>query len=159
MFKQIFVTCLEFKKNRKVTLGLLCLGILSFAFMGCETTEIVHYDQVEPLDSYPIYRASGYAVIDRQPGPTADDKTLQAMRASKLDAYRELSEQIFGQNILAETNLFDNVQQNNTLRARTVGIIKGARVIRTYPINNMYVTELELDSKVLYDLYKMRGAL
>ena len=66
---------------------------------------------------------------------------------------------MFGQQLIANTDLRDNIQTDNELRARTAGIIKGARVIRSYPLNNTYVTELELDSRLIYDLYKMRGAL
>ena len=146
------------KQLKLMILAVLCLGVGAL-LTACDTLELVRYDEVETPERYPVYRASGYAVISRPPGPTRDDRTLQAMRASKLDAYRELSEQVFGQNLIADTDLKDNVQQNNRLKARTAGLIKGARVVRSYPINNMYVTELELDSRVLYDIYKMRGAL
>lgn len=125
--------------------------------IGCSSVQITNAPK-RP-DKFPILRATGYAVISRQPGPTSDDRTLQAMRASKLDAYRELSEQVYGQQLIADTELRDNIQKNNELKARTAGVIKGARVIRVYPINNTYVTELELDSKLLFDLYEMRGAL
>ena len=30
-------------------------------------------------------------------------------------------------------------------------------VVRQYPIGDTYVTELELDTKRLYDLYQIRG--
>jgi outer membrane protein FlgP len=136
------------------------LFIVIFAFslmIGCSNGSYT-YDVTRPSE-YPILRATGYAVISRQPGPTSDDRTLQAMRASKLDAYRELSEQVYGQQLIADTSLRDNIQNNDELKARTAGVIKGARVIRAYPINNTYVTELELDSKLLFDLYEMRGAL
>ena len=35
----------------------------------------------------------------------------------------------------------------------------GARVIRQYPVGDVYTTELELDTKIIYDLYDIRGAL
>ena len=38
------------------------------------------------------------------------------------------------------------------------GVVRGARVLKSYPVDNMYATELELDTKVLYDLYKLQGA-
>ncbi len=146
------------KKNNLLCSFVLAVSCVLFG-VGCSDLVVTDYNRVQVPEKYPIYRASGYAVISRQPGPTADDRTLQAMRASKLDAYRELSEQIFGQNLIADTNLKDNIQNKNDLKARTAGIIKGARVIRSYPINNMYVTELELDSRVLYDIYKMQNIL
>ncbi len=141
----------------KTLIATAVLGSLLFLTGGCSSG----YDGngVQELSRYPIMRATGYAIISRQPGPTGDDRILQAMRASKLDAYRELSEQVFGQQLIANTDLRDNIQTDNELRARTAGIIKGARVIRSYPLNNTYVTELELDSRLIYDLYKMRGAL
>lgn len=139
---------------------LLVIGFLLALGTGCGSTIIaLNGGQIEEPEKFPILRATGYAVISRQPGLSLDERTLQAMRASKLDAYRELSEQIHGQQIIADTELKDTVQKNNDLKARTAGIIKGARVIRAYPINDTYVTEMELDSKVAYDIYKMRSAL
>ena len=67
----------------------------------------------EQPNAFPILRATGYAIISKQPGPSQDEKTLQAMRASKLDAYRELSEQVYGQNLIADTTLRDNIQKRN----------------------------------------------
>lgn len=141
---------------------LLC-SLISASFIAlltsCATTTSEITYNVKKPSSYPILRATGYAIISKQPGKTVEEKALQAMRASKLDAYRELSEQVFGQQLIADTDLNDTVQKKNELKARTSGIIKGARVIRSYPINNTYVTELELDSKVLYNIYEMRGVL
>jgi hypothetical protein len=139
------------------TLAAAGLCFLLFLAGGCSSSG--YESGVQELSRYPIMRATGYAVISRQPGPTGDDRILQAMRASKLDAYRELSEQVYGQQLIGSTDLRDNIQTANELKARTAGIIKGARVIRSYPLNNTYVTELELDSRLIYDLYKMRGAL
>ncbi len=136
---------------------LLIMGIL-VVLVGCSASNSTVYNVTKP-DQFPILRATGYAVISRQKGPTNDDRTIQAMRASKLDAYRELSEQVYGQTLIADTSLRDNIELSDKLKARTAGIIKGARVVRTYPVNNTYVTELELDSRVLYDLYNLRGAL
>lgn len=141
---------------------LLC-SLISASFIAlltscATTTSEITYNAKKP-SSYPILRATGYAIISKQHGKTVEEKALQAMRASKLDAYRELSEQVFGQQLIADTDLDDTVQKKNELKARTSGIIKGARVIRSYPINNTYVTELELDSKVLYNIYEMRGVL
>ena len=137
---------------RNFIMLLLCVITIS-----CSTNGTFSY-ATKP-NAFPILRATGYAIISKQPGPSQDEKTLQAMRASKLDAYRELSEQVYGQNLIADTTLRDNIQKSDDLKARTAGIIKGARVLRTYPINNTYVTELELDSKVLYDMYLLEGAL
>jgi hypothetical protein len=83
---------------------------------------------------------------------------LQALRASKLDAYRELTEQVYGQALQGSTTMRDAVQTSNQMQVSVEGVVRGARVLKSYPINNMYATELELDTKVLYDLYKLQGA-
>ncbi|MGN1393476.1 MAG: LPP20 family lipoprotein [Succinivibrionaceae bacterium] len=137
----------------------LCVGIVLSLAVACDSTSNISSSGLEKPNKFPILRATGYAVISKQPGPTVDEKTLQAMRASKIDAYREIAEQVYGQQIIADTELRDTVQLKNNLKARTAGIVKGARVIRSYPVNDTYVTEIELDSKVAYDVYRMRTAL
>lgn len=113
---------------------------------------------VNKPDEFPILRATGYAIISRQSGPTSTERNLQAMRASKLDAYRELSEQVYGIYIKSNLKLRDTVQVNNGISSEVEGVVHGARVIRQYPLGDSYVTELELDTKVLYDMYQMRNA-
>lgn len=116
-------------------------------------------DGVEEPDDFPILRASGYAVISLQKGPSATQKNLQAMRASKLDAYRELTEQVYGVYIKGSSSQSRSIESRDQVSAEVDGIIHGARVVRQYPLGDSYITELELDTKVLYDLYQMRGAL
>lgn len=111
-------------------------------------------------ESYPILTATGYSIVSLQPGKTKDQKVLQAMRASKIDAYRELSEQLYGLQIDSTSSLRDIVQTDSYMEASVSGLVKGAKVVRTYPINaDVYATELMLDTKILYKLYEMRGTL
>ncbi len=114
---------------------------------------------VHEPDDFPVLRATGYALISEQRGPSASQRTLQAMRASKLDAYRELTEQVYGVYIRGGSAQQRSVERTEHLSAEVEGIIQGARVLRQYPLADSYVTELELDTKVLYDLYQLRGAL
>ena len=51
----------------------------------------VEYADVKP-EAFPLVRAVGYAPISAQLGANTEHKMLQAMKASKLDAYRELTE-------------------------------------------------------------------
>ncbi|MCR5536172.1 MAG: hypothetical protein K6F05_02015 [Succinivibrio sp.] len=114
---------------------------------------------VHQLKHYPVLRATGYAVYSKQPGPTRADKMIQAMRASKLDAYRELTEQLNGLYINSETGLNNTRQGKDTVKTQVEGFVHGARVIRQYPVGDTYTTELELDTRLIYDLYHLRGAL
>ena len=76
------------------------------------------------------------------------------MKASKLDAYRELTEIVYGQKIDATNQLRAMVLDNEQLSSSVNGVITGARVIKTYAIDDVYVTELELDFEQVYHLYQ-----
>ena len=54
-------------------------------------------------------------------------KMLQAMKASKLDAYRELTEQVYGQKIDGNTSVEQWVVQNSQVDATVRGVIRGAK--------------------------------
>ena len=42
---------------------------------------------------------------------------------------------------------------DNELKTSINGVIRGARVVRSYPVGDTYTTELELDFKQVYDIY------
>ncbi|WP_031492614.1 LPP20 family lipoprotein [Succinivibrio dextrinosolvens] len=115
---------------------------------------------VKKPNAFPVLRATGYASISRQPGATSQMKQIKAMRASKIEAYRELSEQVNGVYINAKDSLNSNsVETSNNVKTEVDGFIHGARVIRQYAMGDTYATEVELDTRVVYDMYDMRGAL
>ena len=68
------------------------------ALTGCSSIfdKHVEYRYVEP-DNYPVLKAIGYAPISAQPSSNESQRTLLAIKASKLEAYRELAEQVYGQ--------------------------------------------------------------
>ena len=53
--------------------------------------------------------ATGYAVVSVQNHKLAAQQRLMAIRASKLDAYRALTEQVYGQQLDASTTVADMV--------------------------------------------------
>ncbi|WNO61844.1 LPP20 family lipoprotein [Rheinheimera sp. MMS21-TC3] len=113
----------------------------------------VEYAQVVP-QSFPVLLAVGYAPIRLQSGETEQQRMLQAMTASKLEAYRELTEMVYGQKVDAKSNLKDMVITNSALSASVSGVIKGAKVLKTYAVDEVYITELELDFEQVYQLYQ-----
>ncbi len=140
-----------------VSIALLCLNLA-----GCSSSKAdqVHGGTTYLQGKYPVLTATGYSVVSVQPGKTHEQKVISAMRASKLDAYRELSEQVYGIQIDSYTTLNDYVQTDEQLDASVSGLVKGAKVVRTYPVSaNVYATELSLDTKLIMSLYRMRGAL
>ena len=135
----------------RIVLGLMMALLLT----ACSGNRVVNYDQGEKPDDFPVLKAVGYAVIDIQPGPSQSEKMLQAIRASKRDAYRELAEQLNGQQVRGQSSYTDLTQTSNSLDVSVAGMVRGARVVATYPRGNTYATELELDTRNLYHLNQL----
>ena len=70
--------------------------------------------------------ATGYAVISVQNHKNQAQQRLLAIRASKLDAYRSLTEQVYGQQLDATTTVADMTIMSDTFRAKVEGVIYGA---------------------------------
>jgi len=87
----------------------------------------------------------GYASISAQKGSTFDMQMLNAIKVSKLEAYKEMAEQLFGVLVKAENNIDGAQLQNDTLKSRVRGLVRGAKVLRSYHEGDIYITELELD--------------
>lgn len=97
--------------------------------------------------------ATGYAVISIQNHKTAAQQRLLAIRASKLDAYRSLTEQVYGQQLDATTTIADMTVLNDTFRTRVEGIIYGAQLVSITPVgDDTYETTLSLDRTIVQDL-------
>lgn len=97
--------------------------------------------------------ATGYAVISVQNHKTPAQQRLLAIRASKLDAYRSLTEQVYGQQLDATTTVADMTIMSDTFRARVEGVIYGATMVSITPVgDDTYETTLSLDQAVVRDL-------
>ncbi len=97
--------------------------------------------------------ATGYAVISVQNHRLQAQQRLMAIRASKLDAYRSLTEQVFGQHLDASTTVADMVVMNDSFRTRVEGVVYGAVLVSITPVGeDTYETTLSLDRQVVADL-------
>jgi hypothetical protein len=97
--------------------------------------------------------ATGYAVISIQNHRNPAQQRLLAIRASKLDAYRALTEQVYGQQLDASTTVADMTVMSDTFRARVEGVIFGAVLVSITPVgDDTYETTLSLDRGVVNDL-------
>lgn len=139
--------------------ALLLVGAL---LAGCETASRNLVDFAEALPDAPQdtamvearepewVRATGYAPISLQPGKTKEHKMIQAMRASKLRAYQELTAIVHGQYLFGTTAVRDMVVQNDQFKTAVSGIVRGARLVKTYPVqDDVYATVLEVDMNQL----------
>ncbi len=97
--------------------------------------------------------STGYAVISIQPHPLPAQQRLLAIRAAKLDAYRGLAEQVYGQYLDGATTVADATLRSDRVRSRVEGLIHGAEVVSIAPVgNDTYETTLSLDREVMFEL-------
>lgn len=124
---------------------------------GCATQDkYVQWEDVPP-PTFPKLTAIGYAPLATQPAKEQSQKVLMAMQASKIVAYRELAEQVYGQKITANSSVSDWMLTDDNVKASVSGVIRGARVVKSYPAGDHYVTELELDFAKVWQLYQQQG--
>ena len=131
--------------------------ILFFGFtlgqvVACSTNpKVTNYEP--KITKYPVLNAIGYAPISSQQGDSKNAKMFMAMKASKIEAYRELLEQLQGFEIFSDVNTKDMLLENDKVYASVSGIVRGAKVVKSYPLGDAYATELKLDTK---DLEKIK---
>lgn len=102
------------------------------------------------------FRSVGYAPIAAQKGDTFDLQMLNAIKASKLEAYKELAEQIHGVLVDAKNSASGSSLQDDHIESRVKGLVKGARVLKSYHEGDLYITELELNMQSLSFLHAQR---
>ena len=97
--------------------------------------------------------ATGYAVISIQQHDNPAQQRLLSIRASKLDAYRTLMEQVYGQYLDANTTVAQMVVESDSFRARVQGVIYGAQLVSITPVGeDTYETTLSLKRGIVNDL-------
>ena len=143
------------RKDRKFIAWFTLLGLFVCVSSGCTTTSQrvdQHYPVVAPGSAKGL-TATGYAVIASQKGDTQAQQRLMAIKASKLDAYRSLTEQVYGQWIDASDNLVDFALTEDQLKARVEGVIYGARLVSITPVGGeTYETKLSLDQQTVNEI-------
>ncbi|EOD80225.1 flagellar protein FlgP [Grimontia sp. AD028] len=100
---------------------------------------------ITTIRSDDILTAVGTASISAQRGETEEEKQFRAMRASKLEAYKELSEQVYGIRVSGLTQVEDQQLGQDRTHGASDGIIRAAEVIASYKVGDSYVTELQLN--------------
>jgi hypothetical protein len=101
----------------------------------------------------------GYAQVSGQPGKTHNEKRLMAMRAARLDAMRDLVEQIHGIHLTAETTISKAVVQSDSLQALVDGTLRGAKTVSIQPTgSDSYEVILSINADTLaYLVRALRG--
>ncbi len=113
----------------------------------------VQWQTVKP-EIFPVIHGVGYAPISLQKSEHKTQRMLMAIKASKIAAYAELAEQIYGQQVSSNITMADLLIDNHQLNASVQGLIRGAKVIKSYPVGDTYTTELSLDFEDVYQIYQ-----
>ena len=103
----------------------------------------------------------GYSQVKTQPGKTLNERRLMAIRAARLEAMRDLTEQVHGIYITSDTTVGKTVIHDDVIRAKIEGVLRGARTVRITPkSSDTFEVVLELDpSTVSYIVSSARAGL
>ena len=137
-----------------LTRSVLILSVL-FYTSACSLFYDTHiqWQSVKP-DYFPVISATGLAPISLQKSPNETQRMLMAIKASKIAAYVELAEQIYGQQVQGKVTMRDLLIEDQQLSASVQGVIRGAKVVKSYPVGDVYTTELQLDFEDVYNIYE-----
>jgi len=87
----------------------------------------------------------GYGAESTFGAYTPGQRRLMAIRASKLDAYRALAEQLYGIKIDSNTSISTLTAKSDSFRARVNAVVRGARMVSVTPMaDRNYETVLEV---------------
>lgn len=75
----------------------------------------------------------GFGQVAGQPGGTLNERRLMAMRAARIEALRDLTEQVHGVQLDSRSTLRDAVLRDDTISALVDGEIRGARTLSITP--------------------------
>ncbi len=95
-----------------------------------------------------VVRAKGNGVEPNDPSMSQAEKSLLGKRAAKIDALRNLLEQVYGVRVKSNTTVRDFVTESDEMKARVNAFIQGARVVSERALGDgsyEVVVELELD--------------
>ena len=110
------------------------------------------YGDIGSLAQGGMIEATGYSVIQSHSGSEPQQR-LMAIKAARLDAFRQLAEVVYGAYIDSNTTVSDLTIQDDVFRARVEGAIYGAELIKIEPISNdTYAATLGLPRAVIDDL-------
>ena len=143
--------------NRILTAGLM---VSLLVLTGCKSINVSASKPSETanmlapmVEKRETLTATGYAVISVQNHKNPAQQRLMAIRASKLDAYRALTEQVYGQQMDATSTVADMTVTSDSFRAKVEGVIYGAVLVSITPVgDDTYETTLSLDKAVVQDL-------
>jgi len=127
--------------NRSI-LKLIVLVLIALGLTSCAVKKQV--TKYTPLPKR-VLTAMGYGTVDES-RYVASQRRLMGMRASKMEAYRALAEQLYGVRLNSNTTVENMVVKNDSYRSYIDAVVRGARVKRITAIDaNTYETVMEVE--------------
>ena len=129
--------------------ALTALAAISLLMTACTTIKAP-----PPLAFLPhkIITATGYGTVEKSDRYSRSQIKLMAMRASKMDAYRSLAEQLNGIQMRGQTSVEDMEVTHDSYQVYLNAYLRGARVKKTsaigsdiYAGDDTFETVVELD--------------
>ena len=103
----------------------------------------------------PTITGVGFSAVSIQPGKNLNQKRIMAIKAARLDALRQLTEQIHGIQLTGTTKIAEAIVQSDTLRADIQGVILGARTVKIEPSSSdTYEVVVEIDRPLIDEIVK-----
>jgi len=104
-----------------------------------------------------IVRATGNGFEPDDPSLSPAEKSLLGIRAAKIDAIRNLAEEVYQVRITSKTVVRDFVVKSDDVRARVNTYVKGARVVSEKKLDDgRYQVELEIGVEPLRSIVGVR---
>lgn len=104
-----------------------CALVLLLGLLGC-TRQVAEPPRAEPLDPITV-RESGFGTFADMAEKNESRARLKARRASRLDAYRNLAERVYGTVIYGGSTVNEFVLESDKFRSYVDSYIRGAKVI------------------------------
>jgi hypothetical protein len=133
------------EKMRTAAFVAFCSAVLLSGCAAPTQTTVVEADlQLAPRSIK--LTAVGYGSASSFESYSTGQRKLLAMRASKLDAYRALAEQVHGVRITGGSTVSSMMMQSESFRVYIDAYIRGARIVQVTPMpDGNYETTIELD--------------
>jgi hypothetical protein len=119
--------------------GLVLPGILSL-LSACTGHAPPPQARWEPTPVLPVQpatiRVSGHGTVRPDSGLTVSQMKLLAQRAARMDAYRLITEHVYGLRLTGNTSVADMVVKSDVVKSYVNGFIRGAREVSLLPLGS-----------------------